>query len=92
MAVAIIISTFGAITELILAGSESLTPWQKTVSFFRATGKLNSRAVQHRAVFQGRLDYGVVAASHAQAGRHVRQSLQRSSKLRGLRRFASSMC
>jgi len=88
MAVAIIISTFGCNNGLILAGSRVAYAMAKDGLFFRATGKLNSRAVpRNRAGLPRRLDYRVAAASHAQTGRHVRQPLQRSSKLRGLRPF-----
>jgi len=54
MAVAIIISTFGCNNGLILAGSRVACAMAKDGLFFRATGKLNSRAVPGTAlVFQG---------------------------------------
>src|SRR5256714_1900812 len=54
MAVAIIISTFGCNNGLILAGSRVAYAMAKDGLFFRATGKLNSRAVPGTAlVFQG---------------------------------------
>ncbi len=53
MAVAIIISTFGCNNGLILAGSRVAYAMAKDGLFFRATGKLNSRAVPGTAlVFQ----------------------------------------
>src|SRR5579859_7223485 len=53
MAIAIIISTFGCNNGLILAGSRVAYAMAKDGLFFRATGKLNSRAVPGTAlVFQ----------------------------------------
>src|SRR5882757_1271786 len=54
MACAIIISTFGCNNGLILAGSRVAYAMAKDGLFFRATGKLNARAVPGTAlVFQG---------------------------------------
>src|SRR5215475_5859640 len=54
MAVAIIISTFGCNNGLILAGSRVAYAMAKDGLFFRATGKLNSKAVPGVAlVYQG---------------------------------------
>ena len=54
MAVAIVISTFGCNNGLILAGSRVSYAMAKDNLFFRATGKLNSRAVPGTAlVYQG---------------------------------------
>src|SRR5207302_977259 len=87
MAVAIIISTFGCNNGLILAGSRRLRHGQRCALLSRDGEAQFARSPRHRTRLPRRLDYRVVAASHAQTGRHVRQPLQRSSKLCGLRRF-----
>ena len=82
MAVAIIISTFGCNNGLILAGSRVVYAWRTTGCFPCDRKAQQARRTGNRTDHPVRVDCNFDYAAHRKAGRHLRESLQRSARLR----------